>query len=127
MKGQVVVQKIKKVYERPIDIALKYYSILSLLNNLELTDREIQLLAHTATKGTISTIASKNEFIKLFPGSTIATINNLISVLSRRKEKLLVKDDRMWRVNPAINLNFSKANNFVFNISCILQNESTTK
>lgn len=125
MKGQVLVQKIKKVYERPIDIAIKYYSILSLLNNLELTEREIQLLAHTATKGTISTIASKNEFTKLFPGSTIATINNLISALKKRS--LLVKDERMVRVHPAINLNFSKANNFVFNISCILQNESTTK
>lgn len=124
MKGQVLVQKLKKVYERRIDIAVKYYSILSLLNNMELTDREIQLLAHTAVKGTISTIASKNEFTKLFPGSTIATINNLISTLKKRH--LLVKDERMVRVNPAINLNFNKANNFVFNISCILQNESTT-
>lgn len=123
MEGKVIAQKIKKQYTRVVDIAVKYYSILSLLNNLNLTEREIQLMAHTATRGTISTIASKNEFIKLFPGATVATINNLMTALKKRK--LLVKDDKMTRINPLIVINFSKADNFVFNITCTLLKEST--
>lgn len=125
MEEKVIVQKIKKNYVRAVDIGVKYYSILSLLNDLKLADREIQLLAHTATKGTISTIASKNEFIKLFPGATIATINNLMTILKRKK--FLVKDGKMTRVHPAIAINFSKVDKFVLNITCILPKELMTK
>lgn len=122
-KEKVVVQKIKKNYTRAIDIAVKYYSILSLLNNLNLTEREIQLMAHTATRGTISTIASKNEFIKLFPGSSVATINNLISAL--KKKHFLVKDEKMIRVNPGIAIPFGRVENteYIFNITCTLLKE----
>ncbi len=123
--GKVLAQKIKKEFEKPVDIAIKYYSILSLLNNLKLTDRQIELLAHTVTRGTISTVASKNEFIKLFPGSTIAVINNLISAL--RKRGFLVKDDKMLRVHPAISLNFNKVDEFILKITCTLQKELTIK
>lgn len=121
MEEKVVVQKIRKSFERKVDIAIKYYSIISMLNNLELTEREIQLMAHTATRGTISTIASKNEFIKLFPGSSVATINNIISALKKRK--LLVKDEKMIRVNPGLIIPFAKADTFVFNIICTLPKE----
>lgn len=118
MGDTVVVQKIQKKFDKPMDIAVKYYTLLSVLNDLKLTEREIQLLAHTAIKGTISTVPSKEEFIKNYATSK-ATINNLISSLSKRK--LLVKRDKKLRVNPQINLDFTQQD-FVFRINlCINQ------
>jgi hypothetical protein len=122
MEKKVTGQKIKKTFAKPIDIATKYYSLLSLLNDLYLTDREIQLIAHIAIKGTISTVPSKEEFIKTYKTSK-DTLNNLVSKLSRRG--FLIKKNKMIRLHPALVIDFT-SDELIIKIRCILQKESTT-
>lgn len=97
----ITVQKIRKGYELPIEAAMKYYSIISVLNNLNLTEKQIELLSFTCIKRTISSLAYKKEFASLFGGS-VAYVNNMIRVLVIKG--LLVKIDRKYVVNPAIDI-----------------------
>ena len=46
----MIIQKLKKDVYTDIELAEKYYSILSAINNLHLTEREIQLISFTAIK-----------------------------------------------------------------------------
>lgn len=101
----VIVQKIKKTGKAQIDVAIAYYSVISVLNDLGLTTRELQLLAFTAIRGSITNPAAREDFCQTYKTSQ-ATINNLISKL--RKLKVFVKEQNKIRVNPAIALDFSK-------------------
>lgn len=105
--SQIIAQKIHKEYSKTIDLAIVYYQILSDLNKLDLSKREIELLAHTAVRGVISSITSKEEYIKKF-GSSKATVNNMISKLTRMG--LLTKTDSKIEVNKQICPDFSKKN-----------------
>lgn len=102
-KRKITAQKLKKVYPSSIDIAIRYYSILSAINDLHLTEREIQLVAFTALKGNISYSTNREEFCSTYKSSG-PTINNMISKL--KKTGLLVKDSGKIKVNPAILLPF---------------------
>ena len=102
--SEMVIQRISKQYTDDISIGIKYYSLISELNNLELTERELQLLAFTANRGTISSLSAKQEFSRRF-SSSIATINNIISKLTRMG--LLVKVAGKSRVNPKISPDFT--------------------
>lgn len=119
MEDKVVVQKIRKEYSKPMEIAVRYYGIISVLNNLGLTERQVELLAHIAIKGTISTVPSRDEFI-LLTGSSRASINNMTSRLMKRG--LLVKDNGKIRVNPLIYIDFTKSN-FIFQINLLMKDE----
>jgi DNA-binding MarR family transcriptional regulator len=100
----MVVQRISKQYTDEVSVGIKYYSLISELNNLNLTDRELQLLAFTAHRGTISSLSAKQEFARRFH-SSIPTINNMISKLSRMG--LFIKVKGKTKVNPKIALDFS--------------------
>ena len=50
----MIVQSLKKDVSTDFQLAEKYYSILFTINNLHLTEREIQLIAFTAIKGNIT-------------------------------------------------------------------------
>lgn len=116
MGDKVVLQRIRKEYNAPMEIAVRYYGILNVLNNLGLTARMVQLLAHTAIKGTISTVPSKQEFIDA-TGSSKASVNNMTSRMI--KMGLMVKDEnKKIRVNPVINLDFTQEN-FMFQINLL--------
>lgn len=110
----VVLQKIKKQFSDEYSIAKVYFSLLSDVNSLSLTTREIELMAFTATKGTISYAVMREEFVKQC-NTSLATINNIISKLKRNG--LLVKDNGKVRVHPAFNIDFKK--DVVLNISLI--------
>ena len=101
----IIVQKLKNVSEDSFSLAQKYYSILSAVNNLKLTQREIQLVAFAAIKGNISYANIRKEFCEKY-GSTEPTINNLISKL--KKLKVFVKDGTKVKVNPLIILKFNE-------------------
>ena len=51
---KIVVQRLKKIIDSEMELATKYYSILSAINNLHLTEREIQLISFTAIQGNIT-------------------------------------------------------------------------
>lgn len=98
-------QVLKQQLPSPYDIAEKYYSLISSLNGLNLTEREIQLTAFTAVRGSISFANVREDFCKRF-STTPPTINNLISKLKR--QSILVKEKNRIRVNPIILLDFNK-------------------
>jgi hypothetical protein len=101
---KIIVQKFLRKVEDDYSMAEKYYSLLSTINDLNLTTREIQLVAFTAIHGNISYSNIREDFCKKY-NSTSPTINNIISKL--KKIGVFVKDGSKIKVNPVIILNFS--------------------
>jgi hypothetical protein len=101
---KIIVQKFLRKIEDNYAMAEKYYSVLSTINNLKLTQREVQLVAFTAIRGSISYSSIREDFCKKY-NSTSPTINNIISKLKRIG--VFVKDGSKIKVNPVIILNFS--------------------
>jgi hypothetical protein len=102
---KIIVQKLKLEVEDKFESAEKYYSILSAINNLQLTKREIQLVAYTSIKGNITYANVREEFCKMY-NSTSPTINNIISKLKRLG--IFIKDKGKVKINPIIVLDFTK-------------------
>jgi DNA-binding MarR family transcriptional regulator len=84
-------------------LAERYYTILSAVNDLKLTQREIQLMAFAAVRGNISYANIRRDFCERYK-TTNPSINNIISKL--KKMGVLVKDGSKVKVNPQILLNF---------------------
>jgi hypothetical protein len=101
----IIVQRLKKSVSNDIQLAEKYYSILSVINSLNLTEREIQLIAFTSIKGNITYANVREEFCKLH-NTTSPTINNIISKL--KKYGIFIKEGGKVKVNPVIVIDFSK-------------------
>lgn len=99
----MIVQKLKKVSEDKYQLAERYYDIVSSLNSLNLTRREVQLVAYAAIHGNISYTHIKNDFCAKYDTS-IQTIYNIVSKLM--KLKILVKDNGKIKTNPRIALKF---------------------
>lgn len=104
-KNKTIVQRLKKTVSSNYTVAEKYYSVLSAINGLKLTEREIQLIAFAAIKGNISYANVREEFCTRYKSSA-ATINNIISKL--KKQGVFVKDGTKVKVNPVIILDFEK-------------------
>lgn len=101
----MIVQSLKKDVKTDIQLAEKYYSILFTINNLHLTEREIQLIAFTAIKGNITYANVREEFCKTY-NSTSPTINNIVSKLKRLG--IFVKENGKVKINPKIIIDFKK-------------------
>lgn len=102
---KIIVQRLKKDVSTDIELAIKYYSILSAINNLHLTEREIQLVSFTAIKGNITYANVREEFCKTY-NSTSPSINNIISKL--KKVGIFIKENGKVKVNPIIVIDFKK-------------------
>lgn len=100
---RVILQKLKKEEKDDYLLAERYYTILSSINDLKLTQREIQLIAYTAIRGNISYANIRKDFCEKY-GTTNPSINNIISRL--KKMGIMVKDGTKVKVNPRIVLNF---------------------
>jgi hypothetical protein len=101
----MIVQSLKKVVDTDIQLAEKYYSVLFTINNLHLTEREIQLIAFTAIKGNITYANVREEFCKIY-NSTSPTINNIVSKLKRLG--IFIKENGKVKINPKIIIDFKK-------------------
>lgn len=110
---------LKKEVNSKKELAFKYFSILSVWNNLQLTKRELELLCHISIRGSINSYTSKKEFSELYE-TTIATADNMMSKLL--KKGILVKEAKKVLVNPVIRIDFSKTFAFVFDIICFTKN-----
>ena len=102
--NRIIIQKIKSSCEDNYSLAERYYSILSAVNNLKLTQREVQLVAFTAVRGNMSYANVREEFCKKHNTSS-PTINNIISKL--KKIGHLTKVNGKVKVNPIVQLNFN--------------------
>lgn len=96
-------QSINKIHEDVYVVAEMYYAILTRLNKINLSNRELELLSFTSVRGDISNYTSKNDFLKKYE-TTPATLNNTISSL--KKKGLLTKEDGKVRVIPALMFDF---------------------
>lgn len=105
MEPTKIVQSLKKEVQTNQQLAEKYYSILSVINNLNLTEREIQLVAFTALKGNITYANVREEFFKTYDSSS-ASVNNIISKL--KKIGIFIKQEGKVKINPRIVIDFSK-------------------
>ena len=100
----MIVQKLKKATEDKYQLAERYYEIVSSLNSLSLTTREVQLVAYAAIHGNISYTHIKKEFCEKY-ATSVQTIYNIVSKLM--KLKVLIKDNGKIKVNPVICLKFN--------------------
>lgn len=103
--AEIIKQVIKSESTDLVEKAIKYYSVLSIINNLKLTEREIQLTAYIAVNGTINYQNIREGFCERFNSSN-ATINNMISKLTKLDIFKRVKNKIV--VNPVILLDFKK-------------------
>jgi len=101
----MIVQRLKRNVSTDMELAEQYYSVLSAINNLHLTEREIQLIAFTAIKGNITYANVREEFCKTYK-STSPTINNIVSKL--KKIGVFIKENGKVKVNPIISIDFKK-------------------
>ena len=115
----MIVQSLKKDVSTDFQLAEKYYSILFTINNLHLTEREIQLIAFTAIKGNITYANVREEFCKTY-NSTSPTINNIVSKLKRLG--IFIKENGKVKINPKIIIDFKK--DLMLNIKLIHEEAS---
>lgn len=101
---QVIVKTIKKSFSNKIKAGITWFRFIAAINDIKLTQRELELLSFINYRGTISSIQSKEEFCKIFESSS-ATISNMIGPLIRKK--LLIKDKSKIKVNPSLKVDFS--------------------
>jgi len=101
----MTIQKLAKTSSNRLEKAQQYYALLSALNGLYLTERELQLIAFTAVRGSISYATVREDFCTLYH-SSFPTINNIVSKLKRTG--IFVKQGKQIVVNPRIALDFSK-------------------
>ena len=99
----MIVQRLKVPVSGVYAVAEKYYSILSAINSLQLTQRDIQLMAFVAVKGGMD-FSVKEEFCREYD-TTGPTVNNIVYKL--KKVNMLVKSGSVVKVNPKIALNFN--------------------
>ena len=112
----MIVQKLRKKGKDKFDVAVAYFSLLSSLGGLGLTERELQLLAFTCVRGNMSLGNVKEDFCKRF-NTTFPTISNIVYKL--KKMGMLVKDDGKIKVNRQFALDFK--NGITLNI--VLEND----
>lgn len=108
--------RIKKEYKDKLEIAVKWYSLMSILNDFSLAPLDVHIIAFTAIEGNISSGGKKDRFCELFhyaKGSVTNTISELV------KKGFLVKETRKIKVHPQLILDFNNNILLQLNISSI--------
>lgn len=108
-----VLQKLKRGFSNEFLLAEKYYTLLFVLNDIHLTKGEINLVAFTAIRGTISYFNIREEFCEKHKTSD-STIYNIISKLKRKG--IFIKEGTKIKVNPVIRLSFNKDVTLLINL-----------
>ena len=95
----IIAQKFRRSFVNKLNKAIAFYSVISSFNSLNLTKKQIELLAYTHIRGTISSLSAKQDFVDTF-GSSIDSINNMISKLYKKKLLYKVGDTGKIKVAP---------------------------
>lgn len=93
------VQKLSNRPKDPYALAQKYYQIISVLNDLKLSEGQIQLVSFAAIHGNISEPEIRSQYCKLYK-TTPATINNIVDRM--KKKKVILKENKVLFVNPSL-------------------------
>lgn len=100
----ILAQKIEKKYKDSVLLAAKYYSIMVVLNELNISAMEIDMLAYTAVMGNISSRRMKEGFEGVFGYSKSSIIQTMYRLL---KKGMLIKRDKKVVVHPSLFFDFS--------------------
>lgn len=98
----MIVQKIRCLPKDPYEKATRYFSILSAVNGLSLTERDIQLVSFMAV---YKEKDLRKEFCNRFE-TTMATTSNIVHKM--RKRGLIVKDGTGIALNPNFPKDFTQ-------------------
>lgn len=101
---RTILQTIEKSYSSPLEKAVRYYTVLSVLNNLGLPPAEIRLLAFTAIRGNIASWSARLQFME-DNNTSRASVANMVHKLYKRG--LLIKEDGKTIVHPMLALDFT--------------------
>jgi len=102
---EILVKTIKKSFTSQIEAGITWFRFISAINGIKLAPRELDLLAYTNYRGTISSSSAKDEFVMLFD-SSLGTVTNITARLLRIK--VLVKEKSKIVVHPALKVDFNK-------------------
>lgn len=101
----MIVQKINTKVADSEELAFKYFSILSTINDMHLVKRDVQLIAYAISQNK-PVSAVKLEFVEKF-GTSMATVGNIISKLY--KLNVLKKRRRVVSINPKLLFDFESS------------------
>lgn len=108
-------QKIRKLYKDKRKTAIVYYSLLSVLNDLLLTPKQIELIANISLNGGV---VDRDEYVKEF-NTTHKRVENISGPL---KKKGIISGITTLTLHPALNkLDFTQF--LTLNIS--IENETS--
>ena len=92
---------IKKSYSTRMECFVKYYGIICLLNNIQVSATALSILAYTSMIGGIKNLQDKKKFCKGL-GIKLHSYNNL--VYSLLEKGLLVKEGKEVNVNKQLHI-----------------------
>jgi len=95
------IQRLNKETKDPYILAYKYFQIISVLNDLNLAEGELQLVAYTAIRGNITEPKIRKEYCSTY-ATTPATINNIVYRMKKKNPPILLKKDKLIFVNPEL-------------------------
>lgn len=96
----ITVIKIRKKLKDRLELAVKYYSIISILNNFNWTEFEIHILAFMAVKGNINAGGVKKNFVEWYTKSSESYLNSVLTGLKRNG--FIIKEGRKVILNPSL-------------------------
>ena len=114
---QVVVQKLNKKEDSEIKLAIRYFTIIAAIAGIHITTKQIELLAFTAIRGTISAGGAIKDFIEGFDSSKGSLENMKHSLI---KKGLIIKHDGKYQIAPPFGIDFK--NNLVLQVKLDLEN-----
>lgn len=114
--GQVVVQKLNKREDSELKLAIRYFTIVAAISGVHLTQKQLELLAFTVIKGTISSGGARKEFISSFNSSRNSLENIKHSLV---KKGFIIKSEGKYKIVPSLALDFK--NNIVLQVNLELK------
>lgn len=99
---EITTLRVKKEYNEDVDLAVKFYNIISVLNDFKWSLMECRIMAYTAMKGDISSGGRVKSFCNVFK-TTAGSLSNSVSVLF--KQRFLIKLDGKTKVNDGLYFN----------------------
>ena len=100
---KIIVQNVRYPVKDAYSSAEMYFSLMSVVNHLALTSREIGLISYMAVNGSVLTKEVRDTFCQEH-NSTVATVNNITCRL--KKLHLLEKENNKLRITPVLSVNF---------------------
>lgn len=98
------VQKLYKKLETAIGVGVKYFSILKLLNNLDWTEKEIEMLAFIGARGVPRKGGDRELFGAIFNTDAKAAYNLTYRLY---KKGLLIEEDGKRTLHPSLRTPYS--------------------